>query len=112
MVESMGDDRHYARAAADPALVARVAADLAEWDAAGEFLAPDDSAEPASHARAILGILAAGGQPSAVIGYLRHCEMNTLGQARTTAAERNERAERIWRWMMDAAVAARSKDQA
>jgi mannose-6-phosphate isomerase-like protein (cupin superfamily) len=104
----MGDDRYYARAASDPALVAKVAADLAQWDAAGEFLAPDDSADPASHAQAILGILAAGGQLSAVIGYLRHAEMNTLGQPRTTADERNARAERIWRWMMEAAIAARA----
>lgn len=102
----MGEERFYARVAADPALVARVARELAAWDPRGEFRAPDDETSPASHANAILGILSAGGHTAAVKGYLRRAESSALGEPRTTSEERGQFAERIWRIMVDAAVQA------
>ena len=102
----MGEDRYYARACADEALVAQIATDLASWDPDCIFRAPDDSTAPESHARAILGILAAGGQPAAIKGYLRHAEINALGAPRSTSEERGDRADRISRWMVVAAVRA------
>jgi hypothetical protein len=97
--------RHYARAGGDRALIASVAADLrSRWDPSGEFQAPDGEKAPESHAIAILGILATGGNTAAVKGYLRRAETTALGEPRTTSQERGAMAEGIWRAMVDTAV--------
>ena len=89
----------HARAAANPELVARVAEVLATyWDPANEFRAPDDSTSSEAHARAVLGILAAGGPAADVMGYLRRAEAATLGAPRTTGRERWAIASAIERW--------------
>ena len=84
---------------ANPELVARVAEVLATyWDPANEFRAPDDSTSSEAHARAVLGILAAGGPAADVMGYLRRAEAATLGAPRTTGRERWAIASVIERW--------------
>ena len=89
----------HARAADNPELVARVAELLAAfWDSSEEFRAPDDSTSSASHARAVLGILAAGGPAADVMGYLRRAEAATLSEPRTTGRERWAIASVIERW--------------
>jgi hypothetical protein len=97
--------RYYARAGGDRLLIATVATELrTRWDPRGEFQAPDGEYAPESHALAILGILATGGDTAAVRGYLRRAEMTALGDARTTSPERGVLAEYIWRAMVDTAV--------
>ena len=89
----------HARAAGNPELVARVAELLATyWDPAEEFRSPDDSTSSEAHARAVLGILAAGGPAADVMGYLRRAEVATLSAARTTGRERWAIASVIERW--------------
>jgi hypothetical protein len=97
--------RHYARAGGDPALIAMVAGELRRrWDPNGKFQAPDNSYASESHALAILGILATGGNTAAVKGYLRRAEIAALGAPRTTSEERGMMSEWIWRAMVDTAV--------
>jgi hypothetical protein len=97
--------RSYARAGGDPILIAEVAAELrAHWDPAEEFVAPDGERSAMSHALAILGMLATGGDTARVKGYLRRAEITALGQARTTSEERGRLAEAIWRRMVDVAL--------
>lgn len=97
--------RYYARAGGDRTLIATVAAKLrSRWDPKGEFQAPDDEYTAESHALAILGILATGGNTAAVKGYLRHAETSALGAPRTSSPERGELAGEIWRAMVDTAV--------
>ena len=85
-----------ARAADRPDSVATVAALLrAEWDAAAEFTAPDGERMAASHARALLGVLAAGGRQSELVGYLRRAEEAALGEPRSDGGFRWALAERI-----------------
>ena len=101
----MSDIKHYARAAADPRVIAEVAAQLAKtWDPAGEFAAPDGERSPESHARTILGILGTGQNEAAVMGYLRHAEEEALGEARTNGQERSAIATAAWRAMSEAAI--------
>ena len=89
----------HARAAGNAELVARVAELLAAyWDPAEELRAPDDSTSSEAHARAVLGILAAGGPAADVMGYLRRAEEATLSAARTTGRERWAIASVIERW--------------
>jgi hypothetical protein len=97
--------RYYARAGGDRTLIASVAADLrSRWDPDGEFQAPDGQYAAESHALAILGILATGGNTAGVKGYLRRAETAALGETRTTSPERGAMAEGIWRAMVDTAV--------
>ncbi|HEV7992980.1 MAG TPA: hypothetical protein VGP25_14215 [Gemmatimonadaceae bacterium] len=97
--------RYYARAGGDRALIATVAAELrSRWDPNGEFQAPDGEYAAESHALAILGILATGGNTAAVKGYLRHAETAALGEPRTTSPERGGIADGIWRAMVETAV--------
>ena len=103
----MTQARFYARAGGDPALIAAVAHELeTRWDPRCEFEAPDGKHAAASHAAAILGMLAADGSPAAVKGYLRRAEEAVLGQARTTSSERAAFADQIWRMLVDHAIAA------
>ena len=89
----------HARAAANPELVARVAEVLAAyWDPAHEFRAPDDSTSSEAHARAVLGILAAGGPAADVMGYLRRAEAAALDTPCTSGRERWAIATVIERW--------------
>ena len=89
----------HARAADNPELVARVAELLATyWDPDEEFRAPDDSTSSEAHARAVLGILAAGGPAADVMGYFRRAEAATLSEPRTTGRERWAIASVIERW--------------
>ena len=89
----------HARAASNPELVARVAELLAAfWDPAKEFRAPDDSTSSEAHARALLGILAAGGPAADAMGYLRRAEEAALGTPRTSGRERWAIATVIERW--------------
>lgn len=98
--------RHYARAAAAPAVIAVVARALAaEWDPQGEFVAPDGERTPDAHARAVLGILGTGPDTAAVMGYLRRAEVATLGTPRTTGVQRQVLAEAAWRAMVEHALA-------
>ena len=97
--------RYYARAGGDRTLIASVAAELrTHWDPDGEFQAPDGEYTAESHALAILGILATGGDTAAVKGYLRRAETAALGAARTTSEQRGAMAEGIWRAMLDTAT--------
>ena len=85
-----------ARAGANPEVVRRVTALLAErWDPAGEFAAPDGPRTPAAHAAAVLGILAAGGRASEVIGYLRRAEEDVYVLPRSTAEVRHALATAV-----------------
>ena len=94
--------RVYARAGADPALIAEVAALLhTRWDPDGEFAAPDGSQQPEAHARTILGILATGADTAGVMGYLRRAGEVALGTPRTTGRERSALAKAAWRAMLD-----------
>ncbi len=103
--EDMTLARYYARAGGDRALIASVAAELrTRWDPHGDFQAPDGEYSAESHALAILGILATGGDTAAVKGYLRRAEAAALGEPRTTSQERGAMAEGIWRAMVDTAV--------
>jgi hypothetical protein len=89
----------HTRAAANPELVARVAELLTTfWDPAHEFDAPDGSSSSEAHARAVLGVLAAGGPAADVMGYLRRAEEGALGAPRTTGRERWAIATVIERW--------------
>ena len=97
--------RYYARAGGDRTLIAAVAAQLrSRWDPDAEFQAPDGEYAAESHALAILGMLATGGNTAAVKGYLRHAETASLGEPRTTSPERGALASEIWRAMVDTAV--------
>jgi len=97
--------RYYARAGGDRTLIAGVAMELqSRWDPNSEFEAPDGEHAAESHARAVLGILATGGDTAGVKGYLRRAEVAALGEPRTTSPERGAIAEWIWRAMVDAAV--------
>ena len=97
--------RYYARAGGDPTLITTVAAELQDrWDPQSEFQAPDGEYTPTSHALAVLGILATGGDTAAVKGYMRRAEITALGEPRTTSEERGAIAEWIWRAMVDTAV--------
>ena len=97
--------RYYARAGGDRALIASVAAELrTRWDPDSEFQAPDGEHAAESHALAILGILATGGNTAAVKGYLRRAETAALGEPRTTAPERGALADGLWRAMVETAV--------
>lgn len=103
--EDMTLARYYARAGGDRTLIASVAAQLrSRWDPDGEFEAPDGERAAESHALAILGMLATGGNTAAVKGYLRRAEADALGEARTTSHERGALADEIWRAMVDTAV--------
>jgi len=89
----------HARAAANPDLVARVAELLtAFWDPREEFDAPNGSSSSEAHARAALGILAAGGPAADVMGYLRRAEEAALGAPRTTGRDRWAISIVIERW--------------
>jgi hypothetical protein len=97
--------RYYARAGGDRSLIASVAAELrSRWDPDGEFQAPDGEYGAESHALAILGVLATGGNTAAVKGYFRRAEIAALGEPRTKSQERGAMAEEIWRAMVDTAV--------
>ena len=97
--------RYYARAGGDRSLIAWVAAELrSRWDPDGEFQAPDGEQAAESHALAILGILATGGNTAAVKGYLRRAEIGALGEPRTSSEQRGAMAERIWSAMVDTAI--------
>ena len=107
----MTQARFYARAGGDPALITAVAHELeSHWDPHGEFEAPDGKRVAASHAAAILGMLTADGSPVAVKGYLRRAEEAVLGEARTTSSQRAELADKIWRMLVDHAIAAAKND--
>ena len=107
----MTQARFYARAGGDPALIAAVTHELeSHWDPRSEFEAPDGKHLAASHAAAILGMLTADGSPVAVKGYLRRAEEAALGEARTTSSERAELAGKIWRMLVDHAIAAAKND--
>jgi hypothetical protein len=85
-----------ARAGANPEVVRRVAAILAErWDPAGELAAPGGARTPEAHAAAVLGIIAAGGRPTEVVGYLRRAEEDAYVLPRSTGAARRALAEAI-----------------
>ena len=97
--------RHYARAGGNRSLIAWVAGEIRRgWDPDGAFQAPDGEHAAESHALAILGILATGGNTAAVKGYLRRAEVEAFGEPRTTSEERGAMAERIWTAMVDTAV--------
>jgi hypothetical protein len=101
----MADIKHYARAAADPHVIAEVAQQLAAtWDPAGEFRAPDGERTALSHARTIVGILGTGQNEAAVMGYLRFAEEAALGEARSTGQQRSAIAKAAWRVMSRAAI--------
>jgi hypothetical protein len=103
--------RYYARVGGDPLVIRAVAAQLrAKWDPGGEFEAPDGTRSPEAHAATILGMLATGDNTAGVKGYLRLAEEAALGAARSTSRERGDLAEGIWRLMVDAAVAASTRD--
>jgi len=103
----MTQARFYARGGGDPALIGAVARELeTHWDPQREFAAPDGERLAASHAVAILGMLTADGSTAAVKGYLRRAEVAALGVPRTTSIERGDLAERIWRMLVDYAIAA------
>jgi hypothetical protein len=80
-----------------------------EWDPAGEFVAPDGSRSPVSHAQTILAMFAPGGDVVSVMGYLRRAEEASLGAARTGSPQRGDLARRIWRLLLDAATAQRGE---
>lgn len=102
----MTQARDYVRASAKPSVVHAVAALLrTDWDPRAEFRAPDGELSPDAHARTILAILATGADTANVAGYLRRAEVDTLGQPRSDASARSELANRIWRLLLDAAVA-------
>jgi phosphoglycerate dehydrogenase-like enzyme len=85
-----------ARAAQNPAVVRGVAALLAaRWDPAREYRAPDGATTPEAHARAVLGILGAGGRGSEVMGYLRRAEEAVFVFPRSTAEERAALAQAV-----------------
>jgi len=99
--------RYYARAAANPGLIASVAMTLrAEWDPAGQYAAPDGTRAAEAHAATVLGMLATGGNTAGVKGYLRRAEEGALGTARSSSKQRGELADKIWRMMQDAAIQA------
>ena len=99
--------RDYARATYAPELIRKVAALLqSEWDPRREFSAPDGERAPEAHARTILAILATGADTARVRGYLRRCEEDALGAARTTSFARGQLAMTIWRLLLDRAVQA------
>lgn len=101
----MTQARYYARAGGDATLIAAVAAELQRrWAPHSEFQAPDGEYAATSHALAVLGILATGGNTAAVKGYLRRAEITELGEPRTTSEERCAIADWIWRAMVDTAV--------
>ena len=101
----MTDISYYARAAADPKVIAEVARLLAaNWDPNGEFTAPDGEREIESHARAVVGILGTGQNEAAVMGYLRYSEEQALGVAQSTGEGRNAIAKAAWRVMSAAAI--------
>lgn len=101
----MTDISYYARAAADPKVIAEVARLLAaNWDPKGEFTAPDGERAIESHARAVVGILGTGQNEAAVMGYLRYSEAQALGVARSTGEGRNAIAKAAWRVMSAAAI--------
>lgn len=78
----MGDDRFYAQAAGQPAVIAAVAKVLAErWDPEARFEAPDGTCHAESHASAVLGILGTGLDLAAVAGYFRRAEEAALDEA-------------------------------
>jgi hypothetical protein len=89
----------HARVAANEELIGRVSALLAEhWDPEARFRAPNGACDPSSHARAVLGILAAGGPAAQVMGYLRYAEEELLGAAVSNGQLRGAIANRIWAW--------------
>jgi len=101
----MTDISYYARAAADPGVIAEVATQLAAtWDPNGEFTAPDGERTAESHARTVVGILGTGQNEAAVMGYLRYAEEQALGEARSTGQQRNAIAKAAWRVMSEAAI--------
>jgi hypothetical protein len=109
----MTQARYYARAGGDPALIAAVARELqTHWDPQNEFEAPDGERRAASHAAAVLGMLATDGSTNAVKGYLRRAEVAALGLPRTTSEQRGELAQRIWRMLVDRAIASAQGDGA
>lgn len=101
----MTDISYYARAAADPAVIAEVAAQLkSTWDPKGEFTAPDGERNTEAHARTVVGILGTGQNEAAVMGYLRYAEEQALGAARSTGQQRKAIAQAAWRVMSEAAI--------
>lgn len=103
-MDSLRDRR--ARAGTNPAVIHRVAALLTDcWDPASELAAPDGRREPQAHAAAVLGILAAGGRTSEVVGYMRRAEESTFGLARSTAEARWELAAAIEAIVVETPVA-------
>jgi hypothetical protein len=98
--------RHYARASGHPQLLTAVAAILqTSWDPHEQIRAPDGSCEPRAHAATILGMLATGGDTTAVSGYLRRAEDAALGAARSSREDRSTLSHQIWRMMQDTAIA-------
>ena len=68
----MTDISYYARAAADPRVIAEVATQLAAtWDPHGEFTAPDGERTAEAHARTIVGILGTGQNEAADPTHIR-----------------------------------------
>jgi|GEM_PF-3413155 phosphoglycerate dehydrogenase-like enzyme len=77
-----------ARAVQNRDVVRAVAALLAErWDPARAYHEPDGATAPEAHARAVLGIVGAGGRGSEVIGYLRRAEEAVFVLPRSSAKE-------------------------
>jgi hypothetical protein len=89
----------------------RVTAEVAEllattWDPNGRIIRQavsrrdEDSSEPrsyADYATVLCGITAAGGSQGAVMGYLRHEEVELLGTSVTTGKERGAVARGLWK---------------
>lgn len=100
--------RHpFALAVEDPAVLAKAAALLAsKWDPQAEFPAPDGSRNAEAHAAAVIGMLAGGPDTARVAGYLRWCEEQAIGTARSDRTLRWELANDIWAMLVDAAAAA------
>jgi phosphoglycerate dehydrogenase-like enzyme len=85
-----------ARAVQNPDVVRAVAALLAErWDPAQEYCAPDGATAPEAHARAVLGIVGAGGRGSEVMGYLRRAEEAVFVFPRSSTGERAALAQSV-----------------
>jgi hypothetical protein len=104
----VGDDRFYAKAAGQPAVIAASAKVLAErWDPEARFEAPDGTCNAESHASAVLGILGTGLDLAAVSDYFRRAEEAALGDAVSDGGLRYALGHAAWELMAAAASAER-----
>lgn len=104
----MGDERFYAQAAGQSAVIEAFAKVLSErWDPDGRFAAPDGTCRAESHSRAVLGILGTGLDLPAVAGYLRRAEEAAFGEVVSDGGLRYAMGRAAWEMMAAAATAER-----